>query len=104
MPHRRLTVMADRWFADVDLEQLLEKLGGDSVIRGKCKTKVWLAGQSSNLQELLNWDFDGKSLEPDYGGYNPDAILYWRTQLKMQSITPTLAYPVMPNRIASSIQ
>jgi uncharacterized protein (DUF1778 family) len=49
---RRLILTADRWFADVDLAQLLEKLQVDYVIRVKCSTKVWLAKQWRNLQEL----------------------------------------------------
>jgi len=51
-PRRRLILTADRWFADVDLAQLLEKLQVDYVIRVKCNTKVWLAGQWQQLQEL----------------------------------------------------
>src|SRR5205814_503464 len=51
-PRRRLILTADRWFADVDLAQLLEKLGIDYVIRVKCNTKVWLAGQWQNLQPI----------------------------------------------------
>ena len=51
-PRRRLILTADRWFADVALAQLLEKLGVEYVIRVKCSTKVWLAGQWQQLQEM----------------------------------------------------
>src|SRR5436853_4941742 len=51
-PRRRLILTADRWFADVALAQLLEKLEVDYVIRVKCSTKVWLANQWRNLQEM----------------------------------------------------
>lgn len=51
-PRRRLILTADRWFADVDLADLLETLGIDYVIRVKCSTKVWLAGQWRQLQEM----------------------------------------------------
>lgn len=51
-PSRRLILTADRWFADVDLADLLETLGVDYVIRVKCSTKVWLAGQWRQLQEM----------------------------------------------------
>lgn len=49
---RRLILTADRWFADVDLADLLEKLKVDYVIRVKCSTKVWLAGQWHQLQAM----------------------------------------------------
>jgi hypothetical protein len=48
---RRLILTADRWFADVDLAQLLDELRVDYVIRVKCSTKVWLAGQWRSLRE-----------------------------------------------------
>jgi hypothetical protein len=51
-PRRRLILTADRWFADVDLADLLEMLGVDYVIRVKSSTKVWLAGQWRQLQEI----------------------------------------------------
>ena len=65
---RRLILTADRWFADVDLAQLLEKLKVDYVIRVKCSTKVRLAGQWRNLQEI---SFQGHSR-----GRNLGRLLY----------------------------
>ena len=49
-PRRRLILTADRWFADVDLADLLESLGVDYVIRVRCSTKVWLSGRWRQLQ------------------------------------------------------
>lgn len=49
---RRLILTADRWFADVDLADLLDEMRIDYVIRVKSSTKVWLAGQWQNLSRV----------------------------------------------------
>jgi len=61
---RRLILTADRWFADVDLADLLDQLRVDYVIRVKCSTKVWLAGAWHQLQEMR---FAGNSRRRNLG-------------------------------------
>lgn len=49
---RRLRVTADRWFADVDLCDLLESFETTYIIRVKSSTKVEVGGQWRRLQTL----------------------------------------------------
>lgn len=41
---------------------------------------------------LLNWD---EELAPDYGGWNPKAVAWWRNNLD-RPLDPTLVYPSLP--------
>lgn len=49
---RRLRVTADRWFADVDLCDLLESFDATYIIRVKSSTKVYVDGAWQQLQAL----------------------------------------------------
>jgi hypothetical protein len=55
------------------------------------------------VAKLLNCDEIIPRAE-NYGGFNPLAMHYWRTKLKRQPITPTLAYPVLPSEVSSSVR
>jgi hypothetical protein len=49
---RRFVLTADRWFADVDLLDLLDELGGSYVIRTKSSYKVRVEGRWRKLDSL----------------------------------------------------
>lgn len=52
-----------------------------------------------HVAKLLN--FDEIPLSENYGGYNPDAVAYWRAKLNRQPLTPDLIYPVLPDLTTS---
>ena len=45
-----------------------------------------------HLAKLLNWD---EHLAENYGGYNPKAISWWRSQLG-RPLDPEISYPTLP--------
>jgi hypothetical protein len=56
--------------------------------------KMLLGPLMVHVAKLLNFDEIPRS--DNYGGYNPQAAEYWRTQLKRQPINPHLVYPNLP--------
>jgi hypothetical protein len=72
-----------------------------------CLGSVWqgvdhtlLAHVIVHVARLLNWD---ESMADVYGGWNPAAVMWWRTNLNSQPITPGLCYPVVPVEITNNV-
>jgi hypothetical protein len=64
--------------------------------------RVWKHDGSKTLGHLLLHiarliNFDEHISDATYGGWNPEAIRYWRTRLNAQPITPRLTYPILPD-------
>jgi Transposase DDE domain len=102
---RRLILTADRWFADVELAQLLEKPGVDYVIRVKCSTKVWSAGQWRQLQEMR---FVGNSRGRNLGrlwycAAAPHRLYVTMTRARNEQGQGEIWY-LMANRFARAVQ
>jgi hypothetical protein len=55
-----------------------------------------------HVAKLLN--FDEALHEPDYVGYNPEAVKYWRTQMDLKPIDPHLHYPVLPEDLVNNVR
>lgn len=53
-----------------------------------------------HIAKLLNWD---EKIAPQYGGWNPDAIAWWKTHLN-RPLTPELQYPVIPTDVAYGVE
>ena len=63
--------------------------------------RVWAATGKTTLAHLLLHfarliNFDEVIADPNYVGYNPEAVAFWRTALRSRSIVPELSYPVLP--------
>lgn len=63
--------------------------------------RVWRSDGKTTLGHLLTHiaqliNFDEVIGDPSYGGYNWEAVAYWRSALGSKPITPDLAYPVLP--------
>lgn len=72
-----------------------------------CNGTVWrpdgnvlLGHYVIHLAKLLNWD---EQLWPDYGGWNPAAVEWWKKNLN-RPLTPDLTYPVMPADVAYGVE
>lgn len=61
--------------------------------------KMLLGQLMVHVAKLLNFDEIPRS--DNYGGYNPDAAEYWRSELQRQPINPQLVYPPLPAEISS---
>jgi hypothetical protein len=67
-----------------------------------CLGELWTAAGGNillahllvHVAKLLN--FDEPDREPSYGGWNAEAVQYWRKKMNRQPVTPGLAYPVIP--------
>lgn len=51
-----------------------------------------------HVAKLLNFD-EPEYAEPGYGGWNPEAIEYWVTELDRQPLTKNLIYPPLPELV-----
>lgn len=60
--------------------------------------KMLLGPLMVHVAKLLNFDEIPRS--DTYGGYNPEAAEYWRTQLNRQPLNPHLVYPPLPPEIS----
>jgi hypothetical protein len=54
-----------------------------------------------HICKLLN--FDEPDREPSYGGWNADAVRYWRKELGRQPITKGLVYPTLPAEVTHAV-
>jgi hypothetical protein len=55
-----------------------------------------------HVAKLLN--FDEVPRGPHYGGYNPEAVEYWRARMNYRPINPELHYPVLPESLINNIR
>jgi len=60
--------------------------------------KMLLGSLMVHVAKLLNFDEIPRS--DTYGGYNPEAAEYWRSQLNGQPINPELCYPPLPSWVS----
>lgn len=63
--------------------------------------KMLLGQLLIHVAKLLNFEEVPRS--ENYGGYNPEAVRYWRTKLNMHPITPNLIYPVLPDFVTTKV-
>ena len=54
-----------------------------------------------HLCHLLNWDEQAR--EETYGGYNPQAVRYWKRKLNCEPITAGLPYPSLPSELTHDV-
>jgi hypothetical protein len=74
-----------------------------------CLGELWTNARGSitlghlilHIMRLLN--FDEPDREPAYGGWNPEAVRYWRQGLNRRPITAGLAYPVLPPELTHGL-
>lgn len=62
--------------------------------------KVLLGHYFIHLAKLLNWD---EKLWPDYGGWNPEAVRWWKKHLN-RPLTSDLKYPIIPADVAYGLK
>jgi hypothetical protein len=53
-----------------------------------------------HVAKLLNFD-EPPYEDPEYGGWNPEAVEYWETKLHRQPLTANLVYPKIPRKVQS---
>ncbi|MFH1023510.1 MAG: hypothetical protein V1809_08975 [Planctomycetota bacterium] len=67
--------------------------------RGKILFIHWVI----HVAHLLNFH-ERDTHGPRYMGFNPDAITYWRREMKCQPITPGLVYAILPTELTHGIE
>lgn len=68
-----------------------------------CIGKIWEKANGNmllgellvHIAKLLNFD-EPEYVDADYGGFRPEAVRYWTTELERQPLTRNLHYPMIP--------
>jgi hypothetical protein len=56
---------------------------------------------AAHVMRLLNYD---EPYQEHYGGWNPPAVAYWRSDLHTRPLNPKLSYPVLPSDITHATE
>ena len=75
-----------------------------------CLGELWTSSRGSitlghlilHIAKLLN--FDEPDRESSYGGWNAEAVNYWRQVMKRQPVTPGLVYPALPPELTHGLK